>query len=181
MNNILAWIKGLWKDHSKGIVAALLTAAIISLLKVIFGLAWLKAGVVALADYFTAQITLARYWLLTMVALGVLVTRLLIWRANKKNIESYNMDEIQGLVWEWDYYNFHSSLKSLCPKCLAELLVKEAYDESAYLCVSCHFNKSYDFSKDVLLRLVKIEIDKRERTGDWKQAEKRIKEIKNKS
>ena len=171
---MLNWTKEFWERH-KGriiptVVGGVILAAILSLSQKLRELA-IKG-----LEKIQNEITLPFYWLLITFAFGVVVTRLLAWRANKKSIEYYNMDEIQGLVWEWDIYNFDSSLKPLCPKCLAELPIRGDHQQ-VYICVSCGFKKKYDYTHNSILDLVKIEIEKRERTKEWKGADRRIKAI----
>lgn len=94
-----------------------------------------------------------------------------------RRFREYDRDEVHGLIWEWSKYVLPRNFTPLCPKCLAELLIKD-YDQPDYYCVSCGFKKKYDFPHHIMLKLVKIEIEKRERTEEWKDAEKRIEAIK---
>jgi hypothetical protein len=179
-------MKEFWKEN-KGRIKADLIGTVVGgiILAVIFSLSQqLRELAIKGLEKFQTEVTLPFYCFLTMFALGVLLTRLLIWRANK-SIGSYYKDEVFGLVWEWSddipSYTGESAFNPLClcPKCWAELPTSEGTNK--YKCISCGFEKQYDFLHRSMLKKVEIEIDKRRRTGDWKQAGKRIKEIKSKS
>jgi hypothetical protein len=183
---MLNWINEFWKKYKGEIIVGLIVtvvggiipAAILSLSPQLRGLA-IKG-----LEKIQTEVAIPLYWLLTMFAFGVLVTRVLIWKANKKTktLSDYDRDEVSGFVWEWDDYKFDSKFKPLCPKCLAELLfAADGSDRTHYRCISCGFKKNCNMDHHILLKFVEIEIDKRIRTGDWKQAEKRITEIKNKT
>lgn len=102
------------------------------------------------------------------------MTVLLVWQIrNKRSIFDTESDEVHGLVWEWDNLQFETSLKPLCPRCLAELSVYSEH-QCQYDCVSCSFGKKIKFQHHVFKKVVQIEIEKRKRTGDYRKAQKRI-------
>ena len=102
----------------------------------------------------------------------------------KRNwMSDYYRDEVNGLVWDNVQVRTGESppanLTPLCPICWADLPTSDSTNK--YECVSCGFMKEYNYFHRDVLTLVKIEINKRIRTGDWKEAKKRIREIKSKS
>jgi hypothetical protein len=98
---------------------------------------------------------------------------------SNKKIKSYLMDEVKGLIWEWDDFQAFTdesppyNLTPLCPRCWAKLPVTDATHN--YQCISCDFKKDYELTHKELIEVVKIEIEKRIKTGEWKLAKSRIK------
>ena len=175
-------MKEIWKKHKSEIIVGLVVAVGGGLILTAILSQQFREIAFKCMDEIQTEVSMPLYWLLIIFAFGIILTLFSIWRANKKSIEYYSMDEVQGLVWEWDYYNFHSTLKPLCPKCYSELIIaRENYGQTIYFCISCEIRKQFDITFEAHLKFIQIEIEKRMRTDDWKNAEKRIKEIKNKS
>jgi len=180
---MLNWITEFWKEHKGKIIPGLIVAIVGGLIVSALKSQQFRELAIKVLDKIQAEVTIPFYWLFTMFAFGVLVTCLLVRIANKR-IKSYVMDEVHGLVWEWDNFQAKTdepppaNLTPLCPNCWAELPASDTTLE--YHCVSCGFKKGYNSYHRSLLKSVKIEIERRRRTGDWKQAKNRIKTIKNK-
>jgi len=177
-------LKKFFKEHYKSIIATtlagLITTIIIWVVKRTFPNVPLFSKFLT---YFDKEITVPIYIVLLILLLGIclsFIAKLLFKKTRRSKTREYDTDEVNGLVWEWSNYIWPRHFTPLCPKCLAELPIKDYSRQNKYFCVSCGFEKGYDFNHDVMLKLVKIEIEKRERTEKWKGAEKRIKEIKNK-
>ncbi len=178
---MLKWLNKFWKEHKGEIIVGLIVTVAGSIV-LSLSQQFRELAIKGL-EKIQAEVTIPLYWLLTMFALGVLVTRVLIWKANKKTktLSDYDRDEVSGFVWEWSNstLGLPRRFTPLCPKCLAELLfVADGSDKTHYRCISCGFKKNCNMDHDVLLKFVEIEIDKRIRTGDWKNAENRVKAIK---
>ena len=177
---MLNWIRKLWEEDKRTITIGLIVTVVGGLILSAFISQRFQELVIKSLDKIQVEVTLPFYWLPIIFALGALVIRLLIWRANKKS-ESYLMDEIQGLVWEWDYFQTSTSdsppynLTALCPQCLAKLPITDT--TCHYQCPSCSFEKDCSLTHENLMAFVKTEIEKREKTGDWKLAKNRIKKV----
>ncbi|MHC4791587.1 MAG: hypothetical protein ACYS8Y_09165 [Planctomycetota bacterium] len=183
---MLNGLKTFLKDHSKAIIATVIGGLILTIVltlgrKITLFLRDNKALKV-IAVILGKEVHLSVYWLLLLFIAGFVLAFILFKLAvlfNKK-LEYYTKDVVSGLIWEWDTYNFATSLMALCPKCEAELKFRESHNHATYACFRCNFNKRLEFNRQNIEEVVRIEIEKRERTGKWKKAEKRIKEIKNK-
>jgi len=173
----MAWIKEVLIDISKKITVKFLAEVILSLS--IFGFVCLKARVVA--NYYAGEVTLARYWLLISFVSGVVLC-LGCFLANsffKNRKMSYDKDEVWGLIWEWEGRRNIVDLKAFCPKCKAELKSGYRYDaNNKYACLLCDFEKKITLPEHEFLELVRMEIERRKRTDEWKSAKKRMKQLK---
>ncbi len=181
---MLNGLKTYFKDHFKTIMATVIGGLIFAIV-----IAFWKKTILFLSDnealkviaaILSKEVHLSVYWLPLLFIAGFVLAFILFKLAvlfNKK-VEYYTKDVVFGLIWEWDTYNFATSLTALCPKCKAELKFDESYDEITYRCARCcfddmHFPRSREDTEEV----VRIEIEKRERTGEYKKAAKRLKSI----
>lgn len=96
-------------------------------------------------------------------------------------VNEYTRDEIEGVFWEWEwvmeigYYDYMiSSLKPLCPKCWNELIEyeKDRFGNQKMYCD--HKGCSFKHEKRVNRDQIEREIRRRVRTGEWKDAKKRL-------
>ncbi len=171
------WLKSFWSDHYKSILASVLTTGILTVLAWVFKWEGLVRIWNKLRDILTRQHTLSLYTLVFIFLAGVVVVLFLLWLKKKKDRDflCHKIDEVDGLVWERSLM-FPDKPQLLCPKCLAELPIRvETQDE--FGCVSCGFQTKKDFPYRVLRKLAIIEFEKRERTGESKHANKRVKRI----
>ena len=171
-----------WKKHKDRIIAGVIIVVVGGVILAIIPSKQLRDLLVDVWGLIKIEVHLSVYWLLLLFIAGFVLAFILFKLAvlfNKK-LEYYTKDVVAGLIWEWDNYNFATSLMALCPKCEAELKFKESCNHTIYACFRCDFNKRLEFNCQNIVEVVRIEIEKRERTGEWKKAEKRIKGIKNK-
>lgn len=168
-----------WKKHKGEIVVGLIVTIFGGLILAALLSQQFRNLAIKGLDAIQIKVPVPLYWLLTMFALGVVVTRLLTWKASKKT-NKYgfdDMDEVHGLVWEW--FSFRPDvLKPVCPKCFTELWPNNKQEKCEYHCVSCGFKKIFEVDHGTLLGLVKLELEKRKRTGEDKHAKDRINTIK---
>jgi hypothetical protein len=106
--------------------------------------------------------------------LELVIVQLSIMLKKNKRIY-YEKDVVDGVIWEWSNLECmpkEQSLLALCPKCEAELKLFDSY----ILCQLCGFKKEVPTSK--FRDLIIVEIEKRERNGEFKNCRKRLKELK---
>ena len=161
------------EEHYKSIIVAVISTLIAALLL------WLsreyaQKSLKKVLDILLAKYDIPLYRLIVVFAIGLLIpilrTKL---KSSRSKYRNYSRDEVNGLVWEWSNYVYPRHFKPLCPKCLAELPIGNI-SQTKYICISCGFQKYCAFGHDAMKKIVKIEVEKRERTSDWKNAEKRI-------
>ena len=174
---MLQWVKSFLKEHYKRIIATVTSSLIVAVFLGIFARAPIKAFFLAIANWLIREYNCPTYFLISLFLAGLLLPVLLKFIFKKKNsINDYVRDEVGGLVWEWDNWNFDSTLTVLCPRCLAELSVRGDH-QGKYICVSCNYVKEYKKGHCDRQKVVKIEIEKRRRTNEWKKADMRVRNI----
>lgn len=183
---MLNGIKPFFKDHYKAIITTVISGVLIAVVlalgrKIVSFLSGNEV-IQAIAALLKKEVYLPVYWLLALFIAGFVLAFILFKLAvlSSKKLEYYTKDVVGELIWEWDTYNFATSLMALCPKCEAELKFQGSDNHTIYACFRCNFNKRFEFNHQNIEDTVRIEIEKRERTGEWKESEKRIKKIKNK-
>ena len=170
-------MKKFLKEHYKLIIAPVIATLLAAFIL------WMLTKVSifsSLLSFFYKKITVPIYIVLLILLLGIslpFIIRFLLKKRTHSKTYEYDRDEVNGLVWEWCNLVIPRRFKPLCPRCLAELPIRN-YNQTEYLCVSCGFSKEYDYQHGVMLKLVEIEVEKRKRTEEWKDSEKRINEIK---
>ena len=88
---------------------------------------------------------------------------------------SYTRDEVEGVVWDFS----NREILMLCPVCLLELELKRigsSWSEvrSATLCMNCNVPKVFAMSPTSLHNYVMKELERRLRTGEFKNAAERL-------
>lgn len=183
---MLNGLKTFFNDHLKTIIATVISGLILTIVLTLGGkiTSFLSDNetLKAIAAILRKEVLLSVYCLplLFIAGFGLAFILFKLHVLFNKKPEYYTKDVVSGLIWEWDPYNFATSLMALCPKCEAELRFQESYNDIAYGCIRCGFDKHFELNRKDIEEVVRIEIEKRERTEEWKEAEKRIKEIKNK-
>lgn len=92
---------------------------------------------------------------------------------------SYRDDEIERVVWSWDWFNGlvdNSSLIPFCPKCATRLAFQFNDKSTNYrisgvpvslVCQGCGFRENYEMSEKTLKNRVLLEIESRLNTGRY--------------
>jgi hypothetical protein len=172
-------MKEFWKEHKSRIIAGLIVTIFGGIIvTVILSLSsQFRELAVKVLKKIQVEITLPFYWLLIIFAFGVLLTRLLIWKyQKKKETLFYDSDEYAGFVWEWPPYNLTShNMTLLCPDCFTELDIRGEYQKK-FTCI-CGFDRTIEIPYCILRETAFKEFERRERTQDSVNSEKRLKSM----
>ena len=125
---------------------------------------------------------------LCLVITSVLLLAAKLWDQHclrrKPPTLNYLEDAFFSFVWRWERYSSgkRHSLKAICPRDEAEIAISDNCDGLSFFCFSCgHRTSRLSGLKKDLLNRVELKIDQTERTGDWRKAPRRIRELKAKS
>lgn len=93
----------------------------------------------------------------------------------------YTQDEIEGVIWEWKWYSEHGeyrkyALTPLCPRCMNELVIypKNPYRNTIRQMYCDRKECSFKYEGWMNYDRIEREIERRVRTGEWKNAKKRL-------
>jgi hypothetical protein len=177
-------LKKFLEEHCKGIIASVIATLIGSFLIWLFNAFFRKIFAIFFNTFFKKILAsflikydIPIYGLFLIFIIGVMCPFLFKKVVRRKTY--YEQDEVDGLIWEWDSSNYSrmGEFTALCPKCLAELVANGYLGQTDYLCSSCGFKKRLDLHQDDIKESIRIETERRERKGDWKNAKRRIQEI----
>jgi hypothetical protein len=174
-----------WKKHSEKIIAGLVLAGILGAVRWFMSLAWLKTAGMILANWLSDEITISRYWMLIGIGAGLLlgVRARTLPQLLRRNQAHYRQDEVFGVLWEWgdQEYTGDDGFRAFCPKCQAKLLFVERHEELECVCASCDLSLRFPNSDEESYRTaVNTEIERRLRTGEWRQSWKRLRQLRRK-
>lgn len=134
--------------------------------------------------YTTASTTIPRWLLWCLILFAVTVTVRLSFRvlsrAAEPTVFDYRQDTILGLPWRWDYgSNGPRNLWCFCPACDTALLYSEEEGWSEYgrgrkvinlKCEHCGNRvQTSEGDRNYLIDRVMRQIDRVQRSGDWKK------------
>ena len=165
-----------WKQHKGSILAGVITSVTAGLILAVILSKQLRNFLVTVWHSIQTQVTISVYWLLLIFISGLLAPLLILWIFKKKQETSfYDIDEYAGFVWEWDPYPLESSreITLLCPKCFTKLQIRGEYQKK-FTC-TCGFDKTIEIPYCILRETALNEFERRERTGDAGNSEKRLK------
>lgn len=178
----MAWISEFWKEHSKGIAASVVTAATLGAIHFLMGWQWLKAMSAMLADHLGGDMTMRRYW----VPVGIGATLLFSEVARRlpgilrQGPSYYRRDEVFGVLWEWgdQEYTGDDGLRAFCPDCQGKVYLNDTPGGLECVCACCSFRLAFPQADAPVCRTaVGDEIERRRRTGEWRQARKRLRRL----
>ena len=176
----MSWAREFSKEHSKPIAATLLVSLITVAASWIFGLAWVGRVWRASVDYLSGDISIARFWLPfsfvagLLLSLGVVLSRRFLTR----DLDDYRRDDVLNAIWEWDDLADANSLTPVCRRCQAELFLSEKKGSLECGCGCCDFQftlkgiNAWEYKS-----AVKLEIERRERTGQWRGSWRRLRRL----
>ena len=174
----MAWIRRFCKEHSGQILVGLLIMGIGGIVRLVMNSGWFKAA----GRYLGDDITASRYWMLIGIAACVFVV-IGVERLLRRNPTHYSQDEIFGMLWEWSAQEStdDDGLRAFCPKCQAKLLFLGKGEHLKCVCAHCDFSLSFPNSDEASLRAAaNMEIDRRLRTGEWRQSRRRLEQLERK-
>jgi hypothetical protein len=124
-------------------------------------------------------------WLIVLISPLIISTLVRMFSAlREKDIghpdwRYYNQDEIMGMHWRWRYSPYNADIEgiwSFCPDDDTELVYLKGYSQVSFRCETC--KKQFGpFEGDLayMLEMVKRQIRRKLRTGDWKAIVERLK------
>lgn len=143
-------------------------------------------NIVKLAAYLKTDIQLPLWGIILLLAFALtipIVVCAIYFFCKRRSIENYFTDEYSGRIWDWedDLRESYHDLKALCPRCSALMKTHYAHDfqEDVSVCVNpkCGYAINSPNPDNVpLCEMVKIEFDRRIRTGKYKSAKRRIRQ-----
>ena len=172
-----------------GVLATLIASGIIAFVPVVRDFVLRLAGQsLGLLQYLKRPVALP-LWLVALLCLGsvcfaLLVAAFLVSRraprpSQEESSLNYRKDEFGGVVWRWrmesDFEPY--TISAFCPVCDMQLEAQTelyGYAPSTYFtCDKCHY-RSQPFNMDPgeLQAFMLREIQRRLRTGEWRQAKK---------
>lgn len=160
-----------------GVIAGLVLAAIFKL----FGFGWINLCIQDIIIFILKQISIPYYVLALIFVAGFILCLAILYLPKniRQNLKDYIKDEVEGLIWAWGWSFSRNivDLKSLCPNCQGELEFQDGY-KKYYACICCNFEKEIKSRQNEFKHEIYIEIERRIRTGEWKLAKKRMKQLK---
>jgi hypothetical protein len=169
------WINTFWKRYKSEIIPTVIGGVVLA---IILSLSQqFRELAIKSLDKIKTEVSIPLYWVLSIFAFGVVLTRLLIWRGQRKQeLFFYDSDEYAGFVWEWPALNrSNHNMTLLCPDCFTELDIRGEYQKK-FTC-TCGLDRTIEIPYYVLRDTAFKEFDRRERTGDSVNSEKRLKSM----
>lgn len=175
--SICSWVRdeiiGKW-------IRSLLTLAVVALVGYVISLCkdWLTADhLLELPGWKWVVI----FVIIATIPLFIVLAIYLIHNRTRSRTPTYDSDEIFGVWWKWSWRltrkwkDFPDAFFSYCPCCAGGL----SYDTHNYrlYCRDCGFEIVYHFDLGEDFVEVRREVERRLRTGKYKQAKKRLKKL----
>jgi hypothetical protein len=121
-------------------------------------------------------------WSIILIFICGLIIPIIFWGISTyktRSVANYTKDVISGLIWEKGNpeYTGTINLKSFCPKCQTEIDTRGNHN-TKLVCSGCNTLLPCDSASFDIIQISK-EFEHRERTGEWKSARRRLKQLKN--